>query len=203
MGDSLPYIDLGSSSGVPFTVQQLAVGRYHACAVLNTFQIKCWGANEYGQLGYGDAVSRGDTSGKMGNTLGIVDLGTGYSAKQVALGLDFSCALMTSGAVKCWGSNRQGQLGLEFASSREVGDGSSEMGKYVYMYMYLYMLAYMQTLSHMHVCTRVCRHHLQMCIVHARLHRGYSCMNIDILYIYTCLHGYRHFIYIYIYIFVH
>ncbi len=132
MGDSLPYTDLGSNVNGPYTVQQLALGRYHACAVLNTLQVKCWGDNTYGQLGYGDAADRGDSSSEMGNFLNFVDLGAGYTAKQVALGLDFSCALLTTGAVKCWGANSQGQLGLEFSSSREVGDGASEMGRYMH-----------------------------------------------------------------------
>jgi hypothetical protein len=43
--------------------------------------------------------------------LAYVDLGTGITATQIAMGPFHACALTTSGAVKCWGSNLSGELG--------------------------------------------------------------------------------------------
>jgi alpha-tubulin suppressor-like RCC1 family protein len=41
-----------------------------------------------------------------------VDLGTGQVPKQLAAGDSFTCALLASGQVKCWGADNRGQLGL-------------------------------------------------------------------------------------------
>lgn len=45
-------------------------------------------------------------------------------AKLLALGSSFSCALLDNGAVKCWGFNNGGQLGLGDVSNR--GDNANE-----------------------------------------------------------------------------
>ena len=37
----------------------------HACAVLDTGGLKCWGENWKGQLGYGDTTRRGDEAGEV------------------------------------------------------------------------------------------------------------------------------------------
>ncbi|MCB1018201.1 MAG: carboxypeptidase regulatory-like domain-containing protein, partial [Acidimicrobiales bacterium] len=44
----------------------------HTCAVLDDDTLKCWGDNQYGQLGLGDTDDRGDTPGEMGDALAIV-----------------------------------------------------------------------------------------------------------------------------------
>jgi len=38
----------------------IAVGYYHTCAVLNGSKVRCWGANEVGQLGLGHTDRIGD-----------------------------------------------------------------------------------------------------------------------------------------------
>jgi alpha-tubulin suppressor-like RCC1 family protein len=50
----------------------------------------------------------------MGDFLPTVDLGTGVTVTSVSTGAAFRCAILkTSTAVKCWGRNTNGQLGLE------------------------------------------------------------------------------------------
>jgi alpha-tubulin suppressor-like RCC1 family protein len=130
MGDGLPVVDLGAGR----TARLLAVGAaIHACALLDTGAVKCWGSNSYGQLGLGQdatddsARSRGDEPGEMGDDLPIVDLGTSEPVAGLAVGSAHSCALLSTGRVKCWGFNSSGQLGLGDTESR--GDEPGEMGQ--------------------------------------------------------------------------
>jgi alpha-tubulin suppressor-like RCC1 family protein len=104
MGDALPFVDLAG------TADSVTLGYGQACALMGG-NVKCWGANDAGQLGLGDVTPRGDLSGEMGAALPFVDLGTGAVATALALGANFSCALLSSGDVKCWGANDVGQLG--------------------------------------------------------------------------------------------
>jgi alpha-tubulin suppressor-like RCC1 family protein len=71
MGDNLPAVDLGTGR----TVVALAAGSNHTCAHLDNGQIKCWGVNNFGQLGLGDTNNRGDHADEMGNNLPVVDFG--------------------------------------------------------------------------------------------------------------------------------
>lgn len=123
MGDNLPPIDLGS--GV--AVSAIALGEDHACALLDTGKIKCWGGNQVGQLGYGDRINRGDDPGEMGDHLPIVDLGDAYKAIQISTAGYFTCALLSDDSVKCWGSNSFGELGQ--GHTNNIGDDPGEMGE--------------------------------------------------------------------------
>lgn len=70
----------------------LAVGSFHACAVLESGAPACWGFNENGQLGTGTTASA--------TVARAVDLGARTSS--LALGDLHSCA-RAGGRVKCWG----------------------------------------------------------------------------------------------------
>jgi len=76
----------------------------------------------------GDTNSRGDGANEMGANLAEVDLGLGVGVTVTAItaGSIHMCALLSSGAVKCWGRNNQGQLG--FGDTNDRGDGANEMG---------------------------------------------------------------------------
>ena len=76
MGDSLPYVNLGTGrTAVAIgTGSFMAIG--HTCAILDNDAVKCWGRNSYGQLGYGDQISRGNMPNQMGDNLPYVDLGS-------------------------------------------------------------------------------------------------------------------------------
>jgi cysteine-rich repeat protein len=83
--------------------------------------IKCWGWNDYGQLGDGTTLAQGDDAGEV-EELAPVDLPL---AKAVALGWGWKCALLHDDSVICWGLNHQGQLGLGDEKSR--GDEPGEL----------------------------------------------------------------------------
>jgi len=102
LGDSLnemppPVVKVGDLND---PVQQISGGFYHNCALLQSGKVRCWGDNTYGQVGAAFADQQvGDGPGEMPPP--EVDLGG--PAVQVLAGQDYSCALMKSKAVKCWG----------------------------------------------------------------------------------------------------
>ncbi len=114
------------SLGTGHTATKVSVGYYHTCALLDDGNVKCWGRNNYGQLGYGDVDDRGDNGGEMGDNLNYVDLGTSKTAKDIELQGDSSCAILNDDTVKCWGYNGYGNLGQGSTATR--GDGAGEMG---------------------------------------------------------------------------
>jgi cysteine-rich repeat protein len=122
MGNALPVVDLGTN----VMVKDVTVGATHACALVNSGQIKCWGDNRRGELGLGDTVTRGDGPGEMGDALPFVNLGTGEVAVKVVAGGNRTCAELERHAVKCWGDNSSGELGLEDLVAR--GTAPDQMG---------------------------------------------------------------------------
>ena len=53
-GSNIPLAVHGLSSGI----NSISAGGYHTCALMDTGSIKCWGDNDYGELGTGDWVNR-------------------------------------------------------------------------------------------------------------------------------------------------
>ena len=122
MGDNLPPINLGTN----LTATSISAGGDHTCALLNNGQVKCWGANNFGQLGIGSTVSKGSSSNEMGDSLESVDLGTGLTAQSITAGRYHNCAILDDNSLKCWGLNTSGQLGQESVLNK--GDNPNEMG---------------------------------------------------------------------------
>lgn len=93
-----------SSVAEPYSssIYTKVAGHYsHICGISDTAELKCWGANAFGQLGLGDYSTRSNPT--------AVDSGTSYA--QVDLGSVHTCAITTAGALKCWGSGSDGRLG--------------------------------------------------------------------------------------------
>jgi alpha-tubulin suppressor-like RCC1 family protein len=96
------------------------------CALLHDGRVKCWGANQWGALGYGDTIDRGDNKREMGEYLAYVDLGPAYHAVSLTDGTGFNCAILDNDQVKCWGANAHGQLGIGTAGF--IGNKPGQMG---------------------------------------------------------------------------
>lgn len=110
----------GVMSGAGTITPQIAANGDHSCAITNIAEVKCWGHNNYGQLGLGDLNDRYQPSQ-------TVSLGQNKYAVKLALGYWHSCAILNDGSVKCWGWNLNGQLGAG-SSALVIGDSPNEMG---------------------------------------------------------------------------
>ncbi|MFV8756790.1 protein kinase domain-containing protein [Nannocystaceae bacterium ST9] len=76
----------------------------------------CWGVNSHGQLGLGHTDTLGQPSEAP------IDLG-GAHVVQFSVGVANVCALLDYGGVRCWGGNRNLQLGSGWSTDLRVGDG--------------------------------------------------------------------------------
>jgi alpha-tubulin suppressor-like RCC1 family protein len=79
----------------------VSVGRGHACALLEGGKARCWGDNQFGQLG--DLADASEDSPQP--------LATYADIIQISAGAQHACAVRRSGEVLCWGRNEHGQLG--------------------------------------------------------------------------------------------
>nr|WP_255216008.1 hypothetical protein [Pseudenhygromyxa sp. WMMC2535] len=100
---------------LPEPVSFVSPGQEHTCAVTESGQLYCWGANTSGQLGLGHTQNIGDDESP---SEGLVELGELVS--QVAAGGSHTCALTQSGGVRCWGLGSDGQLG--YGNTQTIGD---------------------------------------------------------------------------------
>ena len=85
-------------------VAAVSTGNAHTCALTKAGAAKCWGDNDWNQLG--DPTPQVDYRTLPVDVYGL----SGGVAAIVAGGLH-TCALTTAGGVKCWGDNSYGQLG--------------------------------------------------------------------------------------------
>jgi alpha-tubulin suppressor-like RCC1 family protein len=110
---AVPSVDLGGA-----TVKAISAGGQHTCAVLDDGSVRCWGRNQFGQLGYGTTTSIGDDETPA--SAGPVDLGPGRTAAAISTGITHTCALLDDGTVRCWGFGSNGRLG--YCNETTIGD---------------------------------------------------------------------------------
>lgn len=96
------------TSAIPLAIdptelyQQIAIGVRHACGLTLDGVVKCWGENQYGNLGDGTFQYRA--------TPVVADQGVRY--RQIAVGYRHTCGVTTGNLLRCWGRNASGQLGI-------------------------------------------------------------------------------------------
>ena len=92
--------------------QTIVAGGAQTCVILKNGNslhgpVKCWGWNNYGQLGLGS--SQTDNSYDTPQAMDLSDTnGTTHTAKALAVGTFESCAILDDDSVKCWGSDSRG-----------------------------------------------------------------------------------------------
>ena len=121
-------ITVGNSAGsnsvtinitVSLLVAGISSGGEHTCALSSTGDVKCWGRAGSGQLGYGNTNDIGDN--ETPSSVGNVDVGG--TVTQISAGYVHTCALLTTGDVKCWGYGIFGQLG--YGNTTTIGDNET------------------------------------------------------------------------------
>jgi len=97
----------------------LTAGYRHTCALTSSGGVKCWGDNGFGAIGVGDTTPRL-------TPVNVTALGTSVVA--IAAGDYHTCALSATGAVKCWGWNVYGGLGLGDTTPRYTSVDVTALG---------------------------------------------------------------------------
>lgn len=109
LGDN-SFINRSAPIIVPTLSQNVKLakaGAFHSCAVLTNNTMKCWGRNDFGELG-------NRATGLQGNPVSVV-FDAPLVITDLVLGNGYTCVLHEASSdkgIKCWGRNLQGQLGI-------------------------------------------------------------------------------------------
>ncbi|MCA9655953.1 MAG: hypothetical protein H6712_15140 [Myxococcales bacterium] len=118
--DELPVASPLVPLGGPVDLLATGSGSFHGCARLSGGGVRCWGDAGAGRLGVpGITGFVGDD--EPAGSIPLVDVGGAVEA--MSTGAQHTCALLSGGTVRCWGSNTSGQLGLGLPGI--VGDDES------------------------------------------------------------------------------
>lgn len=119
-GTTSTFDNVPAVVNLPQAAKWLGTATNHSCAVLADDTVWCWGRNGTRTGNYdGQTVARGQCGAPEGDAAldkitskprRITGLPAG-PVRTVVGGYEHSCALMESGELYCWGSNRKGQLG--------------------------------------------------------------------------------------------
>ncbi len=96
-----PALDAAVTCSRGLCSKTVAAGNAFTCSRERDGRVRCWGANDRGQLGDSSTADRKDPAYVVG-VAGVTDLWAGS---------DFACARLSAGGASCWGSNVSGELG--------------------------------------------------------------------------------------------
>ena len=87
--------------GLGSGIKTVKTSIYHSCALTSKGKVKCWGNNDYGQLGDNSTTS----------SLKPVNVYNLDKSTKVSVGYLHTCVVTAKKAVKCWGYNVYGAVG--------------------------------------------------------------------------------------------
>ncbi|HMC57016.1 MAG TPA: Ig-like domain-containing protein [Gemmatimonadaceae bacterium] len=100
---------------------RIAAGKYHTCALTLDGSAYCWGFDNAGQVGDASTALIGTTVPPDYIRRAPVPVAGGLQFLEVTAGVLHSCALTSAGAAYCWGSDSEGQVGVERTSCPNIG----------------------------------------------------------------------------------
>jgi alpha-tubulin suppressor-like RCC1 family protein len=93
---------------------RVSMGHHVACAVMTSGKVRCWGVDDFGQLGVPPA-DIAKTCSAFGRTAKCretpVEVPSLTDVASVQVGFFHACAVKTDATVVCWGRNADGELG--------------------------------------------------------------------------------------------
>ena len=104
-------VDLGGDK-----VIALALASESTCVLVAPDRVRCWGRDDFGQLGQGNTIDIG--CAELPGAVEPIDLGA--SITQSSAGFGHQCARAGDGTLRCWGWNEYGQLG--HGGIADIGD---------------------------------------------------------------------------------
>src|SRR4029079_18192336 len=90
-----------------------------SCAILSDLTVRCWGANEEGELGNGTSTEA--TPSTPATPTGVANVSS------ITTGGHRPCALDINGTVKCWGGNLQNADGRNFGPTPVTVDSAGDV----------------------------------------------------------------------------
>ncbi len=104
----------------------IAAGGLHTCAILAgpEGKVRCWGLARNGQLGYGNYdPNKPNNIGDNETPASVAPVELGGPAVAISAGRAHTCAVLQGGAVRCWGTGGNGELG--YNSTNTIGDNET------------------------------------------------------------------------------
>ena len=95
----------------------ISTGEDHSCALKSEGGVVCWGSGDGGRLGNNSSTDKDHPVDVLTSAQNNPALA---SIAQIGLGSAYSCAVTTTGAVKCWGKGGVGQLGNDATSDSNL-----------------------------------------------------------------------------------
>ena len=106
-----------------WTAAQVSAGIDHSCAMSLDGRGRCWGRNDTGQLGQGNTTYIGDGLGTAMSGLTDIDFGSGIKISSIHAANTSTCVITTTGGLRCFGANGDGQAGQ--GHTQTISDGSN------------------------------------------------------------------------------